>query len=115
MNALPSLPLNEIYGHYLDVYFHASKLSEPRLTRSELERALNLLPVKPANTDDAQSWLDLFSPAWLRGEPEAEPFPEHAEANRQWCETQRPQSEEREVALRKMVALAEEMGLYKNE
>lgn len=89
MNTLPPLPLNEIYRHYLDVHFHASQLSEPRLTRSEFERALNLLPVKPVNVGDAESWLNCFSLAWLRGEPEAEPFPENAEANRQWREAQR--------------------------
>ena len=85
------------------------------LARSEFERSLNLLPVKPVNVNNAQSWLDCFSPAWLRGEPEAEPFSENAEANRQWRESQRSRREECEAALRKMTALAEEMGLYKNE
>ncbi len=107
MTTLPTLPLNEIYRHYLDVYFHAFQLSEPRLTRSEFERALNLLPVKPVNVEDAESWLSCFSPAWLRGEPEAEPFPENAEANRQWQETQRTSKQEREGALRKRIAQPE--------
>lgn len=107
MNTPSTLSLNEIYRHYLDVYFHASSLSEPRLTRSEFERALHLLPVKPANVDDAESWLHCFSPGWLRGEPEAEPFPENAEANRQWQETQRTRQQERETALRKRIAQPE--------
>jgi hypothetical protein len=115
MNTLPTLPLNEIYRHYLDVYFHASQLSEPRLTRSEFERALNLLPVEPVNVDDAESWLNCFSPAWLRGEPEAEPFPENTEANRQWRETQRTQREQRETVLRKRVTRSEATSLLQNE
>ncbi len=66
----------------------ASQLSKPRLTRCEFERALNLLPVKPVNVADAESWLNCSSPAWLRGEPEAEPLFGNAEANRQWHQAQ---------------------------
>lgn len=100
MNTLPTLPLNEIYRHYLDEYFHATNLSEPRLTRSELAQVLQLLPTQPENSSNAASWLGLLSPAWLRGEPESEPFPQNVVTNRLWREVQRMRKEEREAAVR---------------
>ena len=106
MNTLPTLPLNEIYRHYLDVYFHATKLDEPLLTRSELAAVLTLAPVQAARHDDAASWLELLSPAWLRGEAETEPFLENAEANRQWRATLRTQREQRETTLRQKIERA---------
>ena len=71
------------------------------------------LPVKPVNVDDAESWLNCFSPAWLRGEPEAEPLLGNAEANRQWHKAQRTQSEGREATLRKSVALVNARDEYR--
>ena len=110
MNTPPALPLNEIYQHYLDMYFHPSKLSEPPHTRSELERALKLRPSLPENPDDAASWLEGFAPAWLRGEAEAEPFPQNHQANEHWRATQRSAQEQSETMLRKLVVGAEETG-----
>jgi hypothetical protein len=101
MNTPPIPPLNEIYRHYLDVYFHPTKLDEPLLTRSELAQLLDFLPVLPENHTDAAGWLESLSPAWLRGEPHSEPFAQNAEANRQWLESQRTRREEREAAVRK--------------
>lgn len=110
MNTPSALPLNEIYQHYLDVYFHPTKLSEPPHTRSELERALKLRPSLPENLDDAASWLEGFAPAWLRSEAEAEPFPQNHQANEHWRATQRSAQEQRETTLRKLVVGAEEAG-----
>ncbi|NOT59136.1 MAG: hypothetical protein HOP19_02805 [Acidobacteria bacterium] len=96
-------PLNEIYCHYLDVYFHPTNRDEPLLTRSELATVLNLSHAQPTRHDEAASWLELLAPAWLRGESETEPFLENAEANRQWRATLRTQRKQRETTLRQKI------------
>jgi len=109
MNTL--LPLNEIYGCYLDLYFLSTQLYEPPRTRSELEHALKLLPAAPEHTADPASWLADFAPTWLRGELDAEPFPNIHEANARWRESQRNARQQREDKLRERVGLAEEARL----
>ena len=99
MNSL--LPLNEIYRHYLDLYFHDTPLSEPPRTRSDLECALKLLPVLPDKPEEPVNWLECLAPAWLRGEMDAEPFPQNHEANRHWRATQQSGQIQREMALRR--------------
>lgn len=98
----PLLPLNEIYRHYLDRYFHETPLSEPPHTRSELEHVLKLLPVLPNKPEEPANWLECLTPAWLQGESDAEPFPQNHEANGRWRATQQSGQTQREMALRRL-------------
>ena len=108
MTPLPSL--NEIYRHYLDLYFHETPLSEPPHTRSELEQVLKLLPILPENPEEPANWLECLAPAWLRGERGAEPFSQNHEVNGRWRATQQSGQTQREMALRRLARESSNMA-----